>query len=119
MENLENLSYPQKLFSAIFSENLIYNLLIEDNEEEATIITDKFVDSFIKELRENEEEKSVDLIEAIINVVFRQGLTLQDVANKTAIGYETVYMHYCFMLRKMRYPSRSKVYKNDIKSLLR
>ena len=119
MQYSKKLSYPQRTFSAIFGQNLLYLLLIEEYEEQATKITDEFLEKFVKKERLIENDKDKILIEKIIEMIFKKGLKKEDVINLTGLDEDTVQYHYAYILRKMRYPSVCKPYRQEIISLLK
>lgn len=119
MQYSKKLSYPQRMFSAIFGQNLLYLLLIEEYEEQATKITDEFLEKFIKREHLIENDKDKTLIEKIIDMIYRKGLRKEDVINQTGLDQEVVYYHHAYILRKMRYPSVCKPYRQEIISLLK
>jgi hypothetical protein len=119
MQYSKKLSYPQRTFSAIFGQNLLYLLLIEEYEKQATKITDEFLEKFINDLCHIDHDKDMSLIKTIIDMIYKKGLKKEDVINLTGLDEETVQYHHAYMLRKMRYPSVCKPYRQEIISLLK
>ena len=119
MQYSKKLSYPQRMFSAIFGQNLLYLLLIEEYEEQAAKITDEFLEKFIKRERLIENDKDKDLIEKIIDMIYRKGLSKEDVIKQTGFDQETVQYHHAYILSKMRHPKICKSYRKAIISLLK
>ena len=119
MQYSKKLSYPQRMFSAIFGQNLLYLLLIEEYEEQAAKITDEFLEKFINDERSIKNDKDKVLIETIIDTIYRKGLSKEDVINLTGLDEETVHYHHAYILRKMRHPSVCKPYRQEIISLLK
>ena len=52
-------------------------------------------------------------------MIYKKGLKKEDVINLTGLDEETVQYHHAYMLRKMRYPSVCKPYRQEIISLLK
>lgn len=118
MQYSKKLSYPQRTFSAIFGSDLLELLLIERYEQEAVKITDEFLEKFINDLHQIDHDKDVTLISTIIDMIYKKGLTRQDVIKQTGIDQEIVFYHHAFVLRRMRRPSICKPYRENIISLL-
>ena len=119
MQYSKKLSYPQRMFGAIFGETLLELLLIERYEEQAAIITDEFLARFINNERLIENDKDKTLIEKIIDMIYRKGLSKEDFIKQTGLDEEIVSYHHAYILRKMRSPLVCKPYRQEIISLLK
>ena len=119
MQFFEKLSYPQRMFGAIFGESLLELLLIERYEKQAAKITDEFLAKFINEEQALENDKDKTLIENIIDAIYKKGLSKEDFIKQTGLDEETVSYYHAYILRKMRFPTTSKPYRKQIISLLR
>lgn len=106
-------SYPVNVLESIFGKCCWTK--VEEAREEVIAEVEKIFEGFLQEENAREDKDDEEkayfepaLLKRFYDLFFKEFKTVEEVANEIGTPCEETHRMYAFMLRKLRYPSRSK-----------
>lgn len=112
-------SYPENVLESIFGKYRWTK--VEETREEVIAEVEKIFEGFLQEENAREDKDDEEkayfepaLLQRFYDLFFKEFKTVEEVANEMGMPCEETHRMYAFMLRKLRYPSRSRQLKKYI-----
>lgn len=101
--------FPENFFAEVFGKTLEGYPKVTLNRKECIASVENILSNFFIEEENDDSDKSLEILKKIYELHYKKNISLEKVAKKLKTDFFIVRIHFAYLLKKCRYPSRCRV----------